>query len=428
MNARVTWFGHPKGLTVLFLTNMWEQFSYFGMRALLVYYMTKQLMFGQAQASLIYGLYTASAYFAPLIGGVIADRVLGKRRAVILGGSIMAVGHFMMTFESLLFPALATIAIGNGLFLPTLPSQVGDLYQRSDPQRASAFNVYYVGINVGGLLAPLVCGTLGETLGWHYGFGAAGIGMVIGLVIYILGQRHLPPELPPVSKAAPDTDRVRLARQTVLTLLGIGLAVTIFRGAYEQVGNTFALWADSGVDRSTSMGVIPMTWVQALNPLFVMVLTPVILAARARRVGRGERLATRMAVGALIVASAYALLSVVDATLARDGTLVSWIWLVAFMLLLTIGELFILPTGLALFARLAPPRLGASTIATWYLTIFAGSLFAGVVGTAWSHVSHATFFALLAGLAVLAAVFLRWLEASVQAAVALENVGRTPQH
>ncbi len=171
---------------------MWEIFSYYGMRSLLVYYMTKQLMIGQEKASLIYGTYTAMAYFTPIFGGVIADRWLGKRRAVIIGGSIMAAGHFMMTFEPLFYLALATIALGNGLFLPSLPSQITDLYRPDDPRRSWAYNVYYVGINIGGFLAPLVCGTLGEFYGWHWGFGAAGVGMLAGLVIYILGGKYLP--------------------------------------------------------------------------------------------------------------------------------------------------------------------------------------------------------------------------------------------
>ena len=186
------WFGHPRGLTVLFLTNMWEQFSYYGMRALLVYYMTKQLLLGQGQASFIYGTYTACAYFTPILGGVIADRLLGKRRAIIIGASVMAAGHFMMTFEPLFYFALATIALGNGLFLPTLPSQVGDLYPPDDPRRGWAYNVYYVGINIGGFLAPLVCGTVGELYGWHYGFGLAGIGMLAGLPFISWGSAIFP--------------------------------------------------------------------------------------------------------------------------------------------------------------------------------------------------------------------------------------------
>src|SRR5437016_5874140 len=189
-----TWFGQPRGLTILFLTNMWELFSYYGMRTLLVYYMTKQLFFSQQKASLIYGSYVATAYFTPLLGGIAADRWLGKRRAVILGGSAMALGHFLMTFEPLFYPALATIALGNGLFLPSLPSQINDLYRADDPRRGRAYNIYYAGLNLGGFIAPLVCGTLGELYGWHYGFGAATVGMFSGLLIYLAGQRYLPAE------------------------------------------------------------------------------------------------------------------------------------------------------------------------------------------------------------------------------------------
>ena len=396
------WFGQPRGLTVLFLTNMWEQFSYYGMRALLVYYMTKQLLIGQQHASAIYGTYTACAYFTPIVGGVIADRWLGKRKAVIIGASIMALGHFMMTFEPLFYAALAAIALGNGLFLPSLPSQVGDLYKRDDPRRPWAFNVYYVGINIGGFLAPLICGTLGEVYGWHYGFGAAGVGMVVGLLIYLWGGRYLPPEQPRASSEQKAT-RPGFDRQTILLLLNIAIAVTVFRSAYEQVGNTVALWADSGVDRRAGNFTIPMTWFQSLNPLFVMLMTPPLLAYWQRRAARDphQKLVRQMAIGALIVGLSYLLLAVVS--VASGGALANWAWLALFFLILTFGELFILPTGLGLFARLAPPHLGATTVAAWFLVIFSGSLSAGFVGTLWSRMPHFQFFGLLAVLAALAA-------------------------
>lgn len=406
------WFGQPPGLTILFLTNMWEQFSYFGMRALLVYYMTRQLMLGQAQASFVYGAYTACAYFTPIVGGVIADRWLGKRRAVAIGASIMAAGHFMMAFEPLFYLALATIALGNGLFLPSLPSQINDLYAPGDPRRGWAYNVYYVGINIGGFLAPLICGTLGELYGWHYGFGAAGIGMFAGLAVYLLGQKHLPSNrtvLVTVTDVAPVTG----GRQLWLVLAAVGLCVTIFRGAYEQVGNTVALWAGSGVDRGFGGFTIPMTWFQSLNPLLVMLLTPPLLALWRRRAAAGRETAParRMAQGALLVACAYILLALV-AWQAGEGKAV-WLWLALFFLIFTMGELFILPSGLGLFARLAPPRLGATTVAAWYLTIFAGSLSAGLVGTLWSHMAHGSYFALLAALACLAAFLLRLLDPAI---------------
>ncbi|MFL9824211.1 peptide MFS transporter, partial [Rhodoplanes sp. SY1] len=199
-------FGHPRGLAVLFGTEMWERFSYYGMRALLVLYMVKYLsepgraeqvlgwtalrgalevLVGplgvQAFASWVYGFYTGLVYLTPLLGGLLADRLLGQRRTVVLGAALMAVGHFMMAFETLLFPALLTLILGNGAFKPNIVTQVGGLYDEGDPRRDRAYSIFYVGINVGAFLAPLVCGTLGETAGWHWGFGAAGVGMLLGL-------------------------------------------------------------------------------------------------------------------------------------------------------------------------------------------------------------------------------------------------------
>ena len=298
--------------------------------------MTKQLLIGQQHASVIYGAYTAIAYFTPIIGGVIADKLLGKRRAIIVGGSIMAAGHFMMAFEPLLYPALATIAIGNGLFLPSLPSQIDDLYQQDDPRVGWAYNVYYVGINIGGFLAPLICGTLGEVYGWHYGFGAAGLGMLAGLAIYIAGGRYLPVREAhkPIEDAAPGE---RMGRRTVLLLLGVGLCVTLFRGAYEQAGNTVALWADTGVNRAAGAFTIPMTWFQSLNPLLVMLMTPPLLAWWKRRAAAGapDAPARKMATGALIMAGAFLLLAGV--AWAGTGARAGWPWLALFFAVYTLG-------------------------------------------------------------------------------------------
>ncbi len=403
------WFGQPRGLTILFLTEMWEQFSYYGMRALLVYYMTKQLMIGQQMSSLIYGTYTSLAFFTPIIGGIISDRWLGKRRAVIIGGGTMALGHFMMTFEPLFYPALATIALGNGLFLPSLPSQINDLYKPDDPRRGWAYNVYYVGINVGGFLAPLVCGFLGETYGWHWGFGAAGIGMLLGLVVYVAGGKYLP-EQGRVQRTAVKAQGVRNGKATVMLLLGVGLAVTIFRGAYEQVGNTVALFADAGIDRATALMTIPMTWFQALNPMFVILMTPALLAWWSRRAAAGRDASSmqKMATGALIVAASYLLLAL--AAYDAGSGQASWLWLLVYFVVFTLGELFILPTGLGLFARLAPPSLGATTVAAWFLAIFTGSMTAGIVGTLWSRMSHPVYFVLLAAIASIAAALLLALD------------------
>lgn len=399
--AQRDWFGQPRGLSILFMTQMWEIFSYYGMRVLLVYYMTKQLLMGQQQASLIYGLYTAAVYFTPILGGVLSDRWLGRRRAVIIGGTVMALGHFLMASESLFYFALGAIALGNGLFLPSLPSQIDGLYAKDDPRRGSAYNIYYVGINVGGLLAPLVCGTLGELYGWHWGFGAAGIGMLAGLLVYVWGGRYLPPEAVRRRAGAEtpvrDAPATRDLRRTVLVLAAIALTVMLFRGAYEQVGNTIALWADSGIDRRVGAAFsIPMTWFQALNPLLVIVLTPLLIARWTRQAAQGlePTPVRKMAMGALGVAAAYLLLAAVSGNAAAGQA--SWLWLVLFFMVMTAGELFILPVGLGLFARLAPSGHGATTIAGWFFATFGGSLLAGALGTLWSVIPHAAFFALMA--------------------------------
>jgi POT family proton-dependent oligopeptide transporter len=423
-----TWFGQPRGLTILFLTEMWEIFSYYGMRALLVYYMTKQLLIGQEKASLIYGAYTAMAYFTPMFGGIVADRWLGKRRAVIIGGSIMAAGHFMMSFEPLFYVALATIALGNGLFLPSLPSQIHGLYGPHDPRRGRAYNVYYVGINIGGFLAPLLCGALGEFYGWHWGFGAAGVGMLLGLIIYILGGKYLPEQVRLVKKTrAPSAAAAppHGYRATFILLFAVGLAVTVFRGAYEQFGNTLALWADVGVDRAVGLWTIPMTWFPSLNPLLVIMMTPVLLAHWRRRAQAGftGSAMKKMALGALIVGAAYLLLATVAFT-AGPGR-ASWLWLALFFAVFTLGELYILPTGLGLFARLAPIGYGATTVAAWFLVVSSGSLSAGIVGALWGRISHAGFFAILAVISVIAAAMLLSLDRAarrIEAANAAETI------
>ena len=411
MTSEKTWFGHPRGLTVLFLTNMWEQFSYYGMRTLLVYYMTKQLLIAQETSSFIYGNYTAIAYFTPLVGGFIADRYLGKKRAIIIGGSVMALGHFMMTQEPLFYVALATIAIGNGLFLPSLPSQIKDLYLPGDPRAARAYNVYYVGVNIGAVLAIFGCGWLGESFGWHWGFGAAGVGMVLGLLIYLSGQRYLPAQALQPRIVQPFAPPTGMARDTFLLLFSVGAAVTVFRSAYEQMGNTVMLFADTGVDRIVGNFTIPATWFIFLNPACVTLITPLLFAWWRKREAAGHNPVPtqRMATGALIVGASYLLLATLSWNAGNDA--VHWAWFALFWVMLTFGELFILPTGLGLFARLAPPRIGATTVASWFLATFAGNFCAGLVGTLWTRMSHPVFFVLLAAICALSALGLRLFDA-----------------
>ena len=418
---RCDWFGQPRGLTILFLTEMWSQFSFFGMRALLVLYATKHLQFAQADASWIYGLYAAAVYITPVFGGIISDRWIGRRNAVMIGGLIMALGHIAMAFENLFLFALVTIALGNGLFLPGLPAQIDDLYASDDPRRKSAYSVYYVGINVGAFAAPLVIGTVGELYGFHWGFGLAAIGMFIGMTVYAAGGRYLPREVPRRSAVTKQRDcssflsTMRGFASQFALLAGIAATIVVFRGAYEQIGNTVTLWADGSVDRSVGGGLtIPVTWFLSLNSLIVICLSPLLIRRWTRLAKRGREPTTiaKMVTGALLVGIAFLLLAIVASTENRTG--VSWIWLALLIILLTIGELYILPVGIGLFARLAPAGLAATTIALWYSAGFFGNLLAGWFGTLWHVLGTGLFFASTGVIACTAAALLFVFDSAVR--------------
>jgi POT family proton-dependent oligopeptide transporter len=403
-------FGHPAGLTVLFTTQMWAEFSFFGLQALLVYYMTKKLGFDQAKSSLIYGAYGAAAFFSPFFGGLIADRWLGRTKSVIIGGAMMMFGHFAMASEALLFPALVLVALGNGLFIPPLAIQVGSLYADDDPRKAYAYSAYYMGINLGGLLAPLVCGTLGELYGWHWGFTAAGVGMAIGLAIYCSFLPLLPPE--PSRRNVADEERPSVApviRQHVVILLLMVAMVVLFRVGYEQSGNVIALWVRDFTDRSVDLFglrvTIPATWFQSINPLLIIVGTPLLIrfwkATRAKE--RTPDLLRRMAVGCVIATAAMAVMVVAAIASGPAGARVSSLWVVLYFVLLTLGELYVIPVGLTLIESLAPVRFASMAMGGWYIAKFLGSLLAGVMGVYWLVIPAWTFFCLgLASTAVAA--------------------------
>jgi proton-dependent oligopeptide transporter, POT family len=414
-----TLFGHPPGLTVLFTTQMWAEFSFFGLQALLVYYMTKHLGFSQAKSSLIYGAYGAAAFFSPFIGGIIADRWLGRFRSVILGGTLMMLGHFAMAFEALLFPALFLVAIGNGLFLPPLAIQVGDLYAADDPRKAHAFSAYYMGINLGAVLAPLVCGTLGELYGWHWGFAAAGVGMAIGLIVYTSFSRLLPPELKR-SQIAAETRAwaAPVVREHVVMLLLMVAMVVLFRVGYEQSGNVIALWVADRTDRSIDLlGLtIPATWFQSINPLLIILGTPLLI--RMWKKGRAKEtvshLLRRMAVGCLIATAAMLVMVLAAIDSGPDGAQVSALWVLAYFILLTFGELFVLPVGLTLIATLSPVRFAATAMGGWYIAKFLGSLLAGFMGAYWLVIPASAFFGLGMASTLVAAACLFMLSRSAR--------------
>ncbi len=426
-----TLWGHPKGLYVLFFTEMWERFSYYGMRTLLIYYMIKQLMFSQADASHIYGMYTGLVYFTPFFGGLLADRVLGQRKTVMIGGVLMAVGHFVMAFEALFFPALALLILGNGAFKPNISTQVGALYPPDDPRRDRAFSIFYVGINLGSFLSPLICGTLGEVYGWHYGFGAAGVGMVIGLGIYLWGQRLLAPDplLRQTALAEPVQAQALAGheKQQIWGLLAICLITTLFWMAYEQQGNTIALWADQDTDRRILGWEMPATWFQSLNPAFIFLFTPVITGLWAWQARRGwePASATKMAIGCFLLGAAYLVLIPPADEYAVDGTPVSMFWLIGFNWVLTMGELYLSPVGLSLVSKLAPTRMVSMLMGIWFMTSAVGTYTAGYLGQFWEQMPKEMFFLMVASIAGLAGLIilllLRWLKRAISTEAKVEG-------
>jgi POT family proton-dependent oligopeptide transporter len=433
-------FGHPRALTYLFATEMWERFSYYGMRALLVLYMVKylldpqhmngvwglsgfrytlELVFGpldlQQLASQIYGFYTGLVYLTPIMGGLLADRVLGQRRTVIIGASLMAIGHFMMASENLFLFALGFLILGNGAFKPNISTQVGHLYAPGDRRRDRAFSIFYVGINLGAFLAPLVCGTLGEELGWHYGFTAAGVGMTIGLIIYLLAGPALSPDAltrRPSLHAPLDG----AAWRSIGALLLLFLPVSLFWGIYEQQGNTIVLWASDFTNRHVLGFDIPVTWFQALNPFMIFAFTPFIVALWRRQGAHEPSTVSKMAIGCFLAALANLLL-VAAASLSGGGQ-ASWLWLFAYFVFLTIGELYLSPTSLSLVTKVAPLHLLSMMMGVWLATSFAGGFLAGYLGTFWSSLSKPDFFLMLAIIAAIAglaiALLIRPLRAVLQ--------------
>ncbi|MCG6534066.1 MAG: peptide MFS transporter [Syntrophales bacterium LBB04] len=395
--------GHPKGLYFLFFTEMWERFSYYGMKALLVYYMMKHLLLGQEQASHIYGLYTGFVYFTPFFGGLLADRILGQRRTVIVGAVLMAIGHFLMALEPMFFVALLFLILGNGAFKPNISTQVGALYLPGDHRRDRAFSIFYMGINLGAFFSPLVCGTLGEVYGWHYGFSAAGVGMLAGLAIYLIGQKHLAPDY--IGKRSPDCVPRHEAlgrddKSKILGLVALMVFAIIFWGVYEQQGNTLALWADMNTDRVICGWEMPASWFQAFNPAMIILLTPAITGFwswQSRR-GREPSSVAKMAIGCMLLGGSFVVM-ICAAQVSTQQKSVSLWWLFSCMLILTVGELYLSPVGLSLVTKLAPARMVSMLMGMWFLSSFAGNYMAGYLGTFWEKMPKADFFLILSLLA-----------------------------
>ncbi|HSI58633.1 MAG TPA: peptide MFS transporter [Ideonella sp.] len=404
-----SFFGHPAGLGWLSFCELWERFSYYGMQALLVLYLSNYLFLPdnigrvagidavrgfiegitglrspQQLASAVFGLYAGLVYLTPLFGGLVADRLLGRTRTIVIGASLMALGHFLMAFEASFFFALACLLVGVGCFKGNIAAQVGDLYAPGDKRRASAFQIFMLAVQIAVILAPIVCGTLGEKVAWHWGFGAAGVGMLLGLVVYLAGRRWLPPELPRerggargAAAARPAMTGAEKARLVLLVALIPVLMLSVVGN--QQFGNAFPLWAQQHMDLVLFGWQTPVTWLQAVD---AFVSTGTMLASIAfwrwwatRRREPDEL--TKMGLGALVAAGAPALLMIASGLAETTHEKVSAAWALGYTLVNDIGFANILPVGLALYSRVAPRQLEGLVIGMYYLHLFAGNTLVG---------------------------------------------------
>ncbi|MCB0347266.1 MAG: peptide MFS transporter [Bdellovibrionales bacterium] len=420
------YFGHPSGLFVLFFTEMWERFSYYGMRALLVLYMTKYLLadpavtaevfgfnyllsilnsvFGELNtqqiSSQIYGIYTGLVYFTPFFGGILADKVLGQYRTVYVGGILMTIGHFLMAFDKFFLLALLCIILGNGAFKPNISTQVGNLYKEGDNRRDGAFTIFYMGINLGAFLAPFVCGTLGQTVGWHWGFGAAGVGMILGLIVYWLGSELVPKHTTNIAQnkaeKRPLTSQEWKSVWALLLLCGLNIA---FWAIFEQQGNVLQLWADDRTNWMLLGFEIPSTWYQSFNPAFIFIFAPLVtqMWAKQNKKGKEPSSVAKMGIGCFLCGAAY-IVMIVAALVVPENERGSVFWLTMTTWMFTMGELYLSPIGLSLVTKVAPRPIVSMMMGAWFMSSFFGNYLTGYIGSFYSVMEKNEFFALLAGL------------------------------
>lgn len=434
--------GHPKGLYLLFFTEMWERFSYYGMRAIFVLYMTKMLLLPDDEASNIYGSYTGLVYLTPLLGGYLSDRFLGNRRSIEIGGILMAIGQFLMFFSAsttggmaltLMWAGLTALIIGNGFFKPNISTMVGQLYPEGDRRVDSAFTIFYMGINLGAFFSPLVCGTLAEKIDFKWGFLAAGIGMVLGVLLFMLYKNKLliTEEGKPIGGTIKPLDMKNIGflvgsiamiffllnfkslfdtnldiigyvifgsmilmpliiltdksltsveRSRIIVIFILAFFVIFFWGAFEQAGASLTIFADRQTDRYIFGWEMPASYFQSVNPLAIIVLAPMfsVLWLKLGNKNMEPSSPRKMAYGLALVALGYVLIAFavkgVDA-----ATKVSMFWLFGLYIIHTMGELCLSPIGLSMVSKLSPARFSSLLMGTWFLANAAANKFAGTL-------------------------------------------------
>jgi proton-dependent oligopeptide transporter, POT family len=446
-----TILGHPAGLFVLFFTEMWERFSYYGMRALLVLYMVNFLLpnalngsihvvglgglrsgiesvFGpmgiQPLSSQLYGMYTAFVYLTPFFGGWLADKVLGQRKAVVIGGVVIAIGQFLLMSPALFLPGLLCLILGNGCFKPNISTQVGGLYPKGDPRRDRAFTIFYMGINLGAFFSPLICGTLGQVYGWQYGFGAAGVGMIGGLLFYLWGQPYLAQDnLSRAKETHRETTPLTSGEwKGIAGLIVLCALNVVFWGVYEQQGNTIQLFADRNTDWHVFGFEMPSTWFQAFNPFFIFALAPLLNMFWSWQSSRNREPGSviKMGMGCIMLGLGFVPLMYISAGLQPDQK-ISFLWLAGSTLLYTLGELYLSPIGLSLVTKVAPAQVVSMMMGVWFLANFFGNYLTGYLGTFYEKMPRESFFSLLAALAVAAGVAILALSKPLKNAVGQNN-------
>ena len=412
-------FGHPVGLYVLFFTEMWERFSYYGMRAILVLYLVTQtvgdnpgLGWSNKEALVLYGWYTMLVYVASIPGGIIADRLLGQKKAVIIGAILLVIGHSVLAIEQMwaFYTGLGFIIAGVGMLKPNISTMVGGLYKKGDIRRDKGFTIFYIGINVGAFLSSLIVGYVGEVFGWHYGFGLAGICMFFGLIQFIYGQRYLKGVGGYLGQSENEEDRdalkrplTKIEKDRVVVLILSFLMVIVFFGAFEQAGGLMNIYAKDYTNRMLFGWEVPASWFQSLNAFFIITLGTVVAGYWANRKLKGKEASSlfKMIMGLIIMGTGFLFMTAATAEYQSSGSSAMY-WLVLAYLFHTVGELSLSPVSLSFVTKLAPAKYASLMMGLYFATTGFGNKLAGLLGESASEFGEYTVFT---GIAIFCILF-----------------------
>ncbi len=393
-------FGHPIGLFVLFFTELWERFSYYGMRAILVLYIYSSIENGglgwtKGEALELYGWYTMLVYVMSIPGGILADKMLGQKKTVMLGGLLLVLGHSILAVEAMwaFYTGLGLIILGVGCLKPNISTMVGGLYKKGDPRRDSGFTIFYIGINIGAFLSALIVGYVGEKIGWHYGFGLAGIGMLIGQAVYMWGQKYLVGVGDYLGTSSAEDQALmkkpltKIEKDRMIVLFLSFLIIIVFWGAFEQAGGLLNIYAKDKTDLTIGLlgATIPASWFQSVNALFIIIFGTTVAGYWIRQKRRGKEVSSlfKMAIGTIIMGSGFLLMAGASTQAGGEayGKASMW-WLVGAYLLHTIGELCASPVALSFITKLAPVKYGAIMMGVYFAATGIGNKLAGTIGEA----------------------------------------------